>query len=841
MNRRIGSVRAKLLFALGFLALSTLAAALVGWIALKDAEIRLRQLNEVTLSKVESALRLSETASTLSTTAPYILAAKSPFRITQQAEAARRLAKTLRPDLPDEARVEIAAVEQLLVAIGKLEQAAVAKAALEDRILRINAEVASLERRLSAFSASPDVPIVLRQEWLSLQRMATNLLGAGRAENLIGVGEFQRAYHDIVLRMEGSSQIVGRREFLALAGMANGIDGLFELRRRELSAALSSERELNSIRSATDVILAYSRSVTASAQDAIASENSRSAGAIGFARTFTMVAVIVSALIALATSYFVSTYLSRNLVGVANAMTRLAEGDRSAKLPSARGEGDEITALFQAFRVFRANALRLDRNNRKLAQRNGLLEAIFEGMSDGVAVVGANGLITASNEAFRRYLSVPSDQSLANTDLAGLLEIGAWDKQTVEGLGIQRLTSPSEQKLEMRSAPLSDGGAVVLLSDTTERDALDERLEDLRHIEGLGKITGEVAHDFGNILSRLAVNADLLKSDNPEIRKRALNAFTSAVEHGSSLTQRLLAFAKRQRLAPETIDLNDLVLGMEDLIALALPDTVTLKIQVSETALPLHVDAGQLEAAILNLCVNSGQAVDARGEIVIRTIRGDYNKAIVSVSDNGRGMTEAVRRRAMEPFFSARPDGRGTGLGLAMVYGFARQSQGDVVITSVPGAGTKVELMFPLRNEVASGPAARCVGTGTVLVIDDNADELEYMARVLEANGFRAETFSDVTAALGAIEHPGNQYSWVVTDLEIQSRQDGFDIARHALAANTSTLVAIVSGRLPNSHPDDLAASGRVVFAEKPFSIDLLSELDDMVQTRTDLPDPAKS
>jgi len=287
----------------------------------------------------------------------------------------------------------------------------------------------------------------------------------------------------------------------------------------------------------------------------------------------------------------------------------------------------------------------------------------------------------------------------------------------------------------------------------------------------------------------------------PERQAALRQTVGSAVDLGAALTQRLLAFARRQQLVPQVVDLDGLIEGMADLVGFALADGVELEVRPSGLGLAVRVDAGQLESAVLNLCLNAGQAIAGAGRIVVSIGRvGDL--AEVVVTDTGRGMSAEVLRHAMEPFFSARGDGTGTGLGLAMVYGFIRQSGGDMRLSSVEGAGTEVRLVLPLAGVEAALPWRR------VLVVED--DPVQMAAAVVVLAGAEVVQCGTVEEAMVALQ--AGRFDLVVSDLSLKGVLGGWQVAEAALAAGMACVV--VSGRLPAVNP----LAGRLVMMEKPLT-----------------------
>ncbi|WP_370673736.1 ATP-binding protein [Pleomorphomonas sp. PLEO] len=809
------SVRARLQGALAILALLTCFAGAVAWITLEGGQSRLKTLNTGTLAEVDDALRLSSDAADLATRMPFLLALDSRFRVHQEGEHILGLIANIenRPDLQPVIATDLAKMRQ---AVFDLLAATQSRSALLDRILRLNAEVAREERGLALLSAVTDQSINERGEWLTLQRIAAALLGAGRAENLIGLGEFQREFYGLTQRLPSAATTTSRQARQRLTAFAEGDSGLFELRRQELAHRIAAANALVRIRVGAEIVSSYAAAVTATAKEEIASELSSTTTVISVAKSTILVVMGVSTAVALFTAQFVASYVTANLSAIADGMMRLAAGDRSSSLPRGSGKGDEIGKLLRAFRVFRANAIRLDRAHRQRVRQTALHETMVRGMSDGVAVLAAGGGITATNDRLAEVLDLPLSSLARPANLDRLLKTNGW-RSISTAAGYSELTDPGGRTIERRDRSLPAGGTVALFSDATERRQLQDRMQQIQRIEGLAKISGEVAHDFGNILSTISSSTHMLEGASPERSRELRNSIASAIELGTSLTQRLLAFARRQHLEPELVELNELVEGLTDLIYLTLRDNIVLSVQPTDQPLFVRVDAGQLESAIINLCLNAAQAIPDSGRITITLASPDGQHAIITIEDTGCGMTPGVLAHAMEPFFSARRDGKGTGLGLAMVYGFIRQSNGDVQIESEEGAGTTVRLTLPLMEKTVDLSSLSLPWRRILLVEDDPADA-ERSSGLLSGAGAMVELCANARAALRRLADEQG-FDAVITDLHLGNETAGWQVAESALASDSNVVVFVVSGHLPEVSPFGTRYGARLKLLNKPLDL----------------------
>ena len=360
-------------------------------------------------------------------------------------------------------------------------------------------------------------------------------------------------------------------------------------------------------------------------------------------------------------------------------------------------------------------------------------------------------------------------------------------ERTVE---LQRLNEQLEQRIEER---------------TRERETALAQLFESQKLDAIGQLTGGVAHDFNNLLMVILGSLKLLeKRVGSDARSRQLleNAQQGA-KRGAALTQRLLAFARRQELTPVAVDLNEIMEGMRELLTRALGAEVQLEIAIDAGLPPVLVDANQLELAVLNLALNSRDAMPHGGRLTIsarqetrggdfRLAAGDYLR--ISVSDNGSGMDEKTLLRATEPFFTTKSAGKGTGLGLSMIQGLAAQSGGQLHIRSEKGVGTTVELLLPRAPDGAkargNAPEQTAAASGgTILVVDDDSLVLTGTVGLIEDLGYRGITAHSGQEALDMLA-TGVNFDAVITDY-VMPAMNGLELA-HAIRAKYPRLPVIL-------------------------------------------------
>jgi CheY-like chemotaxis protein/two-component sensor histidine kinase len=357
-------------------------------------------------------------------------------------------------------------------------------------------------------------------------------------------------------------------------------------------------------------------------------------------------------------------------------------------------------------------------------------------------------------------------------------------------------------------------------------------------MEALGQLTGGIAHDFNNLLTVIIGSSELLRETADPARQKAMaDTILRAAERGSELAKRLLAFARRQPLAPKTIDINGLVAGMQGLLQQSLGEHIEVRVAADPKLLPAHADAGQLETAILNLAINARDAMPGGGRLTIETRNvhlepgfmsgaGDPppgNYVMVAVGDTGTGMPPEVRARAFDPFFTTKDFGKGSGLGLSMVYGFVRQSGGYVTLYSEPGLGTTVKMHFPPAAGAAPGDeekpagAAEPRGSETVLLVEDDAMVRGHVESLLKALGYRAVVAENGSAAL-AVLGGGERIDLVFTDMVMPGGMSGRDLAAAARRVRPAIKILFTSGYTNEMFAASAPAiDGATNFLAKPY------------------------
>jgi PAS domain S-box-containing protein len=535
----------------------------------------------------------------------------------------------------------------------------------------------------------------------------------------------------------------------------------------------------------------------------------------------------------------------RKLRAVGAAARRIAAGDYGARTGLQPGR-EEIGELARAFDDMAGSLDRLSRQNRLL----------LDAVGDGVVGIDRDGAIVFANPAAARALGWDPEEMLGK-DAHALFHPRRADGTALphgechiqeamlageahEGAGeVLWRRDGSSFPVEYVSTPLVDGGrvlgVVMVFKDVSERLRLEERLRQAEKMEAIGQLAGGVAHDFNNLLTAIVSYAQIARDALPRgaPTQADLHEIEIAAGRAAALTRQLLAFSRRQRLAPRIIELRAVVRGMETMLRRLLPESVALHVETPAAGTVL-ADPAQIEMAVLNLAVNARDAMPSGGGIEIRIDEVEDAAAedgelppgpaaVLSVRDDGVGMDAATRERIFEPFFTTKPAGRGTGLGLSTVFGIVSQSGGAIRVHSEPGSGAEFRVYLPRRERPAAEPDGGRPGTApgagfeTILLAEDD-DAIRVIARrSLGAAGYRVLDAASAGDAL-QIAQGGEHVDLLVTDVILPGR-NGWELSVELSRARPGLRVLFMSGYAAQHGGGALLPDG-VPFLEKPFTPD---------------------
>ena len=401
------------------------------------------------------------------------------------------------------------------------------------------------------------------------------------------------------------------------------------------------------------------------------------------------------------------------------------------------------------------------------------------------------------------------------------------------------------RRAEERLRQLNETLEARVAAEIAERRQAEAALQQAQKMETIGKLTGGVAHDFNNLLQVVSGNLQLLARDlaaDARAERRIANAL-AGVERGSKLATQLLAFGRRQALAPKVVDIGRFVSGMDDLLRRTLGESVEMETIVATGLWNTFIDPAQIESALLNLALNARDAMDGTGRLTIEVgnavLDEDYARSHVdvlpghyvalAVTDTGSGIAPDVLDHVFEPFFSTKPEGAGSGLGLSMVYGFVKQSGGHVKIYSEVGHGTTVRLYLPRSAAMEEAPAATAVAVGpvvggseTVLVVEDDDAVRATVVDLLGDLGYRVLKARDAASALTVIES-GVAIDLLLTDVVMPGPLKSSDLARHARERRPGIAVLFTSGYAENAIVHGGRLDPGVELLAKPYTREALA------------------
>ncbi|GBD49897.1 response regulator [Methylopila sp. Yamaguchi] len=437
-----------------------------------------------------------------------------------------------------------------------------------------------------------------------------------------------------------------------------------------------------------------------------------------------------------------------------------------------------------------------------------------------------------------RWFDVTAEASLLS--LAG---------QAAVAIDNARLFAELERQLRHRARAedqlrqLNETLEAKVASEIADRRLAERALQQAQKMETIGKLTGGVAHDFNNLLQVISGNLQLLTKDlegNERAERRLANAL-AGVSRGAKLASQLLAFGRRQPLAPKVVNVGRLIAGMDDMLRRSIGESIEIETIASADLWNTLIDPTQIETAILNLAINARDAMDGAGKLMIEAgnvvLDADYARrhdeatpgeyVMVAVSDTGSGMTPEVLEQVFEPFFSTKPEGKGTGLGLSMVYGFVKQSGGHIKLYSEPGLGTAVKLYLPRADEVEDVRAVPDAtpargGTETILVAEDDEEVRATVVETLADLGYHVLTAKDAASALSVVES-GVPIDLLFTDVVMPGPLKSPELARRARLRLPNLAVLFTSGYTENSIVHGGRLDAGVELLSKPYAREALA------------------
>jgi signal transduction histidine kinase len=514
----------------------------------------------------------------------------------------------------------------------------------------------------------------------------------------------------------------------------------------------------------------------------------------------------------------------------------------------------------QQARALSTYTLDLEKVNRQLELRTWELQSsresfrnIVEKNQEGIAVLDAGGVIRFANPAFERFIGNPSGGAVGR-DFPFPMELGSHESEH-GGSGGGSLS------VEATLAETQWDGTTAYLAtlrDISERrgaeEALrisEEKLRQAQKLESIGRLAGGVAHDFNNLLTAINGYTDLVLSamgeDSPF--KPYLQEVRRSGERAAELTHQLLAYSRKQVLVPKLLSLNTVVENLTNMLRRLIGDNIELVYAPDRGLGLVKADPGQLEQVLMNLIVNAKDAMPEGGRIIVKTSMEELDPGseaiqpidkeisvhpgryvVLTVSDTGTGMDDDTRGRIFEPFFTTKEAGRGTGLGLSMVYGFVKQSGGNITVASKAGEGSTFRIYLPMsegtsawKPVIAGGESPAATGCETILLVEDESTVRKFLLSVLLKAGYNVLEAQDGRDALKLSESEGETIHLLLTDV-MMANMGGEELAGTLLARHPEMKVLFMSGYSEEGYPKGWESREGVQFLHKPFSPSVLAQ-----------------
>ena len=502
---------------------------------------------------------------------------------------------------------------------------------------------------------------------------------------------------------------------------------------------------------------------------------------------------------------------------------------------------------------------------REIAESEARLRGILESTADGIVTIDEHGTMETFSRSAEQIFGYSADEVVGRNVSLLMPEPDAGRHDTyvrnyldtgnarIIGIGPREVDGLRKDgthiAVDLAISEMTVGDRRIFIGsvrDISERKEQQAVLLQAQKMEVVGQLTGGVAHDFNNLLTSILGNLELLTerlADDPQLLSYAETAFGAGLR-GAELTQRLLAFSRKQPLSPNAIDINHLVSGMMDLLRRTLGETVEIETVIGGGLWPAMIDTGQLETTLLNLAINARDAMPDGGKLTIETANAHLDReyaaarsevtpgqyVMIAVTDTGTGMTQEIIKQVFEPFFTTKEIGKGTGLGLSMVYGFAKQSGGHAAIYSEPGVGTTVRLYLPratsaqmVRQPTTTRQQVMPKGDETVLVVEDDPDVRGFVASSLSVLGYDVRECGDGPAAiaLGAeIPH----LDLLLTDVVLPGGINGRELAERIRKLFPGVKMIFTSGYTENAVVHQGRLDDGVELLAKPYRRETLAQ-----------------
>ncbi|MBX3728849.1 MAG: response regulator [Candidatus Sumerlaeia bacterium] len=479
--------------------------------------------------------------------------------------------------------------------------------------------------------------------------------------------------------------------------------------------------------------------------------------------------------------------------------------------------------------------------SREAKVRQQQVQQLISSSPDAVVVTDTEGVVRYANEAAIKLFGKQREAFVGDRF--------NFDVSTGQVLDIEILRQGSRRTAEMRVVDVEwhgDPAYMASIRDTTDKRLLEDRIRQSQKMEAIGRLAGGVAHDFNNLLTVIMGSVDLLSEELPpeDSRRQYVEEISRSSEHAAALTRQLLAFSRRSVTNPEALDLGVVVGDVERMLRRIIGEHIELVTQYEPGLGTVLADPMQIGQVVMNLAINARDAMPAGGTLTIRTgnvhlgvaeadayddaAPGDY--VCLEVSDTGTGMDDETRARLFEPFFTTKPRGKGTGLGLATVYGIVKQANGSVTVQTALGRGTTFSIFLPVHRDVPARPVATTeprkhrAGEEIVLLVEDDQSVRDIATLLLLKMGYTVLAASGGEEALALVRDHPKHIDILLTDI-VMPGMNGYDVARSVRALLPGLPIVFMSGYTEDAIQTPDVEEGGIRFVEKPVSRDALARV----------------
>jgi signal transduction histidine kinase len=691
----LSSIAFRLPFAIVFICVLVVSLSTIAIYGLQRAREEMATYGLQAFSSLAKASLVSRQVSDLVSSAPFLMNATSPYRVSSESRSVvAQVDALLHAMAPDSgpAGMKGFASTRIVELLETIRTQTTALAGDADSAQQHKAEAAAALGEIATGSGIADADF--------RRRLNAIVQSASNSDSLFQLGELRRRYvAETAPRIARAAPDVR----ISAAEFAP-YERIFEAQTRYLL-------EMFSIRAAVSRLHSVSRDLshaTETQSEAVARSLNDDLASTSAALSRLLVIVAFAALLVLVMAIFSIRSVmrvSRGIVALSNGMNALAEGRKDVDAPRYDGTETELVRLLEAFRAFRESVERVSRLRRTAEAAARTIRSTFRTMNEGIALFDPRGKPITMN---RRVIELVGWSGSARklpvrkfvapipeidpTLLPAEGEAGALGDRSV-----LRHRSEAGRVTEVSLSRQPDGGIVLLARDVTDIDRQEAETAKIQRLDGIMRMTHQVSHEVGNMIGIITGSLGLLERETGfnDRQKRHLARIRKAADRGRSLAGSMLSIGSQQPIHPGAVEIGALLRGMADVLEIAVGEKCRLVFDIADGLPTVLLDAALFEQSVLNLCLNAAAAMPSGGTILIRCLGGGAG-VVVSVADEGIGMSPEAADKAFEPYFTTRDEEGGAGLGLAVVYGFVRQSGGDARILSIQGKGTVVELTFPV-------------------------------------------------------------------------------------------------------------------------------------------------